>query len=689
MHAALALFLGQAIVIVAVSRALGIGARRIGQPLVIAEIIAGILLGPSALGALAPDLSHALFPAPSLGVLGIVAQLGLVLFMFLVGLELDPELLRGRGKASVAISHSSIVVPFVLGALLAIKLHEGLAPAGTKLLPFSLFLGVAMSITAFPVLARILTERRLLSTEIGAVTIACAAVDDVTAWCLLAFVVSVAKSGALASAVVTTVLTFVYVAVMAFVVRPALRHLAERRIGREAVGQGTVAITIVLLLLSAWATERIGIHALFGAFAFGMVIPRSGDFAKTIADKTEDLVVVLLLPLFFAYSGLRTQIGLISGAADWAICALIIAVACVGKFGGSYAAARLSGIAPREAGVLGILMNTRGLMELVVLNIGLDLGVISPKLFTMMVLMAVVTTVITTPLLSFLQGRPVAMPIEASVPSMPAVPAWSALVCTAYERGAAGMMAIARALARRGDRLYALRLLPPNDRSSRQIGAQIGEPRLSTLSGLVEAPTEGEAEVRPLSFVSNDAARDICDVASVKAVDLVVLGWHRSWFGRSPIGGTVQRVLGRARGAVSVFLDRELGVLRRVLVVLQGTGDDATLLSLAERFQSSCEIVLLDLGRTGVHRTSSLDLARVTFVSVDPRPAEEQIVAAAEGVDLILLGLDGALAEGPLLDRSRRSILLVRRAVGEPEQATARPFARIAQSAGKLGEAAS
>ena len=390
---------GQIIAIVLVSRLLGLVSRRIAQPMVIAEITAGILLGPSLLGWLLPEAAGVLFAPESLGALQLLSQVGLVLFMFLIGLELDPKLLAGRARTSVAISHTSIVVPFALGAGLAFWLYPRLSDPSVSFTAFTLFLGAAMSVTAFPVLARILSERRLLRTRVGAVTLACAAVDDVTAWCILAFVVAIARSTGLAAAGVTTVLSLVYIAAMFLLVRPLLSRLATRVSESEGLSNNAVAVVMLLLFASAWTTELIGIHALFGAFLLGAVLPKDGGFAHALAQKLEDLVLVVLLPLFFAYSGVRTQLGLLDTASDWWICGLIVLVASLGKFGGGAAAARLTGLSWRESGVLGILMNTRGLMELIVLNIGLDIGVISPTLFAMMVVMALVTTFLTSPVL--------------------------------------------------------------------------------------------------------------------------------------------------------------------------------------------------------------------------------------------------------------------------------------------------
>jgi Kef-type K+ transport system membrane component KefB len=397
----LALVVVQAALIVGLSRLLGVAARALGQPMVIAEIVAGIALGPSLLGRLFPSVSTSVFPPASIPALGAVSQFGLILFMFMIGLEFDPKVLSGRGRASIVISHTSIIVPFAFGALLAQFIHSKLAGHGVPPSSFMLFLGAAMSVTAFPVLARILSERRLVGTRIGGMALACAAVDDATAWCILAFVVAIVRYSGVGNALLTTALAATYVAALAFLVRPALQKLSEHSSKRGRITENHVALIWLAALVSASVTELIGIHALFGAFALGAVVPNANGFAQRIAVKSGPIVSMLLLPLFFAYSGLRTEIGLVHSASDWAMCAVIVLVACVGKFGGTTVAARLTGMDLRESSALGILMNTRGLMELVILNIGLDLGVISPKLFAMMVLMALITTFATTPLLAW------------------------------------------------------------------------------------------------------------------------------------------------------------------------------------------------------------------------------------------------------------------------------------------------
>jgi Kef-type K+ transport system membrane component KefB len=366
------------------------------QPRVIGEMVAGIMLGPSLLGRIWPDAMHFILPTDVRPYLGIIAQIGVILYMFLVGLELNAGLLRARAHATVAISHASIVTPFLLGSMLALWLYPQLGTEGVPFASFALFMGVAMSITAFPVLARILTDRGMENTELGVIALSCAAIDDATAWCLLAFVVGVAQS-AVNGALQTTLLALGYIAIMLLVVRP----LAVRFLGHDAdhPPRRMAVWVLVGLLFSAMTAEWIGIHAIFGAFLLGAIIPHDSDIARDFTSKLEDIVKIFLLPAFFAYTGMNTEIGLVSGWEAWMFCVVIILVATLGKFGGSFVAARLTGLSPRLAAALGILMNTRGLMELIVLNIGLELGVISPKLFAMMVIMALVTTIATTPIL--------------------------------------------------------------------------------------------------------------------------------------------------------------------------------------------------------------------------------------------------------------------------------------------------
>jgi Kef-type K+ transport system membrane component KefB len=381
-------------------RLLGLLFRRAGQPPVIGEVVGGILLGPSLLGQVWPEAAAFVLPQEVAPFLGVISQLGVILYMFLVGLELDLGVLRQRARSTITIAHASIVVPFLFGAGLALVLYPRLSSSDVPFTSFALFVGVATSVTAFPVLARILTDLRMRKTPLGILALGCAAAADVTAWCLLAFVVGVAQAR-VDGAFLVLGLTAAFLALMVLVVRPlAVRALA--RYDGAPLTPGVVALVFAALLLSALATEAIGIHAIFGAFLLGAVIPHDSGLARALTHKLEDLVTVLLLPAFFAFTGMRTQIGLVTGPGQWLVCGLIVVVATAGKCGGTLLAARLTGLGWRDAAGLGVLMNTRGLMELIVLNIGLDLRVISPTLFAMMVLMALATTLATAPLLQLI-----------------------------------------------------------------------------------------------------------------------------------------------------------------------------------------------------------------------------------------------------------------------------------------------
>lgn len=390
-------------VVMVVARLTGSLFRRIGQPQVVGEIVAGVLLGPTVLGAIWPAASTYVFSDDVLPFIEILAQLGLVFFMFLVGAELDLRLIRGQGQAAALVSHASIVVPFVSGIGLALIIFPSLGSAEGEFLPFALFLGASMSITAFPVLARILTERGLHRTRLGTVTITCAAIDDVTAWCILAMVVTVARADGIASALPTIALSVLFIAVMFLVVRPLLGRFEAAHEDRGQITGPMMALIFGGLVLSALATDRIGIHAIFGAFLFGVIMPQRSELTEELFEKLEDFSIILLLPLFFAFSGLRTDVlSLGSDPKLWLYTLLVLAVAVAGKWGGSALAARVVGMGWRDSLSLGVLMNCRGLTELVILNIGLELRVIPPELFSILVVMALVTTFMTTPLLQWL-----------------------------------------------------------------------------------------------------------------------------------------------------------------------------------------------------------------------------------------------------------------------------------------------
>lgn len=398
----LAILLAQIITIIFVARFFGWLFKKIGQPSVIGEIIAGIVLGPSLLGMYFPEFSAALFPVESLGNLKFLSQIGLILFMFVIGMELDLKVLKNKANEAVVISHASIVIPFALGIGLAYFVYNRFAPDGVKFLSFSLFMGIAMSITAFPVLARIVQERGIHKTKLGAIVITCAAADDITAWCILAVVIAIVKAGTFVSSLYIIGLALVYVLAMLFVVKPFLKRIGELYGSKDTIVKPVVAIFFLTLIISSYATEVIGIHALFGAFMTGAIMPDAAKFRTIFIEKVEDVSLILLLPLFFVFTGLKTEIGLINDPYLWKVTGFIILVAVVGKFLGSALAAKFVGQNWRDSLTIGALMNTRGLMELIVLNIGLELKVLTPEVFTMMVIMALVTTFMTGPALDLI-----------------------------------------------------------------------------------------------------------------------------------------------------------------------------------------------------------------------------------------------------------------------------------------------
>ena len=596
---AILILLVQVALILGLSRLMGVVFTRIGQPQVMGEMLAGIMLGPSLFGLLAPGLWGHIFPANSVALLNLLSQVGVIFFLFLIGLELDPKLIRNRGQAALVISHASIVAPLLLGALLATYLYTRIfnnAPS-MRFTPVALFMGVAMSITAFPVLARILTERNIHKTKMGAITITCAAVDDVTAWCMLALVVGYARAEGWGPAMVTAGLSVVYVLVMFFVIRPFLKRLEIVYDRRGRLTQNIVAIIFLLILASAYATERIGIHALFGAFLMGAIMPKGTHFVRSLSEKLEDYTVVFLLPLFFAYTGLKTQIGLLNNSALWVDTALIIAVACLGKFGGSALAARSCGLAWRESSAIGILMNTRGLMELVILNIGRELGVMTDAAFAMMVIMALVTTALTSPLLNWIypdrlfrdpnalakskEQKPkslysILIPVSLPRSGKPLAQLASLIGGTASADGSAGAG---------GGSITGLYLRRPVDHDAFRSGLDVAAepPEHGPLEPLMDEARARQMPVEPVSFISRDVADDIAAVAGERGSNLVLMGFHKPVIGRTILGGTVHRVLNNTQTDVAIFVDRGLREVHTILVPYMGSFHDRFALDLAAR----------------------------------------------------------------------------------------------------------
>ncbi len=377
--------------------------RFIGQPGVIGEITAGIVLGPSLLGYFFPEFFHFLFPPESLGNLNILSQIGLIFFMFIIGMELDFGTLKNKINETLVISHAGIVVPFFLGISSSFLVYQKYAAAQSEFLPFALFIGISMSITAFPVLARIVQERNMTKSSVGILSIASAANDDVTAWCLLAIVIAIVKAGTFTSALYTIALTLLFIGFILGIVRPFLKKVGNMYADSEVINKTFVGFIFLIMITSAVITEIIGIHALFGAFMAGVIMPSNIGFRKIMMEKVEDISLVFFLPFFFAYTGLHTEIGVINTPELWGICLFFIFIAILGKLGGCAIAARLVGESWKDSLIIGTLMNTRGLMQLIALNIGYEMGILSPEIFVILMLMALVTTFMTTPLLNFIK----------------------------------------------------------------------------------------------------------------------------------------------------------------------------------------------------------------------------------------------------------------------------------------------
>lgn len=698
----LPILLVQVGLILALSRVMGALCSRFHQPQVVGEMMAGIMLGPSVLGIMSAwlvsrggwNLSATLFPAASIPYLGILSQIGVVFFLFLVGLELDPKLLKRRGHAALVISHVSIVAPLLLGAALAIYLYPRLFNASPRMhfTPVALFMGAAMSVTAFPVLARILTERNLTKTNVGAVTITCAAVDDVTAWCMLAFVVAVARAKGLHSAIVTAALSAAYVLVMFFVIKPFVGRLRLLYVREERISRTVFAIVVLLILASAWTTERIGIHALFGAFLIGAIMPKEAGFVRGLSEKLEDFTVVFLLPIFFAYTGLKTQIGLLNRPELWWMTGLVVLVACLGKFGGSTLAARACGLGWRDGAAIGILMNTRGLMGLVIVDVGRDLGVITPVVFAMMVIMALVTTFMTTPLLQLV------MPRKFYAPPAPGTSArtrrgFSVLIPVAHPKSGGPLLQLAAALVDRGVErsILALYLRRPVDRDAYQphLADQRTPDEEEPLRPLLSHAEKHGISVEAISFTAIDVAAGIAEVAHEQQTSLVLIGFHHSVFSRTMLGGTVRRVMSSVETDVAVFVDRGYLGARRILVPYLGGEHDRLALQLAARAArgSQAEVVVLHVTskrsaptvRSVVERTLSAgspinwSLNELT----DASPVDV-VLRESASFDLVVIGVSEewgleshlfGLRPERVAEQSPASMLIVRKHPNSPDLA--------------------
>ncbi len=530
----LAILLVQIVTIMLAARLFGWISNKIGQPAVIGEMIAGIVLGPSLLGMYFPEISGALFPVESLGNIQFLSQIGLIFFMYTIGMELDLNILKNKAHEAVVISHASIILPFALGMGLSYFIYREFAPAGAPFLSFGLFIGIAMSITAFPVLARIVQERGIHKTQLGTIVITCAAADDITAWCILAVVIAIVKAGAFESALFVILLAVVYVLVMIKVVKPFLHRISLIYASKTTLTRPIIAIFFLVLIISSYATEVIGIHALFGAFMAGAIMPDNMKFRNIFIEKVEDIAVVVLLPLFFVYTGLRTEIGLLNDPYLWKITGLIILVAVVGKFVGSALAAKFVGQNWRDSMVIGALMNTRGLMELVVLNIGYDLGVLDAEIFAMMVIMALVTTFMTGPMLDLID-KLFKHKKEDDITVLTNQPKYKILINFDIPEKGKDLLKLANVFVRKdldNSLVSGMHVVKSSDIEHHTLDAREDD----FFYPLIEQAEELNQEVTTMFKSSTDVISETVDVAQKGDYDLMLIGINNSIYSGSLLG---------------------------------------------------------------------------------------------------------------------------------------------------------
>jgi len=621
----LAILLLQIITIIIVARFFGWIFRKIGQPSVIGEIIAGIFLGPSVVGMHLPEYSAMLFPVESLGNLQFLSQIGLILFMFVIGMELDLKVLKNKANEAVVISHASIVFPFALGIGLSYFIYHKFAPQGIEFLSFSLFMGIAMSITAFPVLARIVQERGIHKTKLGTIVITCAAADDITAWCILAAVIAIVKAGTFMSSLYIILLAVAYVLMMLYIVKPFLKKVGDLYAKRDNLSKPVVAIFLLTLIISSYLTEIIGIHALFGAFMTGAIMPDIINIRKIIIEKVEDVALILLLPLFFVFTGLRTQIGLINDVYLWKITCLIILVAVVGKFVGSAIAAKVVGQNWRDSLTIGALMNTRGLMELVVLNIGYDLGVLSTEVFTMMVIMALVTTFMTGPAIDvinfFFKRNEVIIPNEISHSN------FRILISFGNNEKGKSLLRLANSFIKKqkeNSNITALHLSVSDEIHS----YNLEEYEKETFEPILEESRVLNQELSTIFKSTIDIETDIADIATRGEYDLVLVGLGKSifegsflgkilgfttriinpdrlldkftgkegLFENSPFDDRTRLVISKTKKPLGILIDKDLVKVDEVFVPIFGI-DDAFLMEYSQKliFNNDTKITILDI----------------------------------------------------------------------------------------------
>ena len=560
----------QIISIIAFSRFFGYLFNKINQPTVIGEIVAGIFLGPSFLGLFFPSVSAFIFPPDSLITLQFLSQIGLILFMFLVGMELDMKVLKKSAGIAVIVSHASIIFPYLLGVILSYFLYTNYAPANIPFIAFALFMGIAMSITAFPVLARIIQERGLTKTPLGSLALTCGAIGDITAWCILAAVIAIVKTGTLVNSLFTIGLAVLYLNIMIFVIQPFLRKIGTVYISKETLNKTVLAFIFFILFLSAYITELIGLHALFGAFLAGFVMPHATEFKKNMVEKIEDVSLVLLLPLFFAFTGLRTQIGLLNESHLWVVCLIVIAVAIVGKFFGTSLASRFGGMTWKDSFSLGVLMNTRGLMELIVLNIGYDLGILSPEIFAIMVLMALSTTFMTGPALSAINRI---FNRDKFIFQNKGHQLFKVLLSFGPPQMGSTLLKLANFITPSSENVIpsytAIHITP----SSEVHPTNALEYEKEGFVLLKKTALDLKLNVNTLYKATDEVQNEILRTTNKENIDLLLLGSARSVFTENVLGGIVRKLLSDCKCNLGIFIDHDFTIPKRILAIVPSPGN--------------------------------------------------------------------------------------------------------------------
>ncbi len=648
----LSILLLQIITIIIFARFFGYIFRKFGQPTVIGEIIAGIILGPSLLGFVFPQISTFLFPIDSLNNLYFLSQIGLILFMFIVGMELDTGVIKNKTNVAMIVSIGSVLFAFTIGFFISFYLYQEFGSKNSNFFSFAVFMGIAMSITAFPVLARILQEKQLTKTYLGSIAITIAAVDDVIGWCLLAAIIAIIKAGNFIGAFSTIGLTTVYVLLMIFVIRPIIKRAENIYVSKENLNKTVIALVFIFLLFSAYITEAIGIHALFGAFIAGVVIPKNNNFKTILIEKIEDISLVLLLPLFFVFTGLRTQIGLLNNLHLWYVCIVIILVAIIGKFGGTAIFAKIFKQSWKDSVSLGVLMNTRGLMELIVLNIGYDLGILSAEIFTMLVIMAIVTTFMTGPSLNLINY--LFKKIETIKQSDSS--GLKILLSFANPQMGSKLLNLSSILSGKENKLNevtAVHLTPASSIETKNISQfeeEVFRPVMSTANDL-------GVKLTTIYKITEQIQKEIITITKKSQFDLLLVGAAKSVFVDNFIGGKIKGLIDKANCNLGVFIDRDIKELKNIIII-SNSEKDAFLMDFGKRIieNSNYKLTVADINNTNKNTINNND-SNFEIINIVPN------LQLLNQYDLAILSLDywkETSKQKSLWNNQQSSLLIIR-----------------------------